>query len=648
MAKFSKYYDTNPVTNADPDDLLLIDTSPITSTSTGAIKVSDLISSAPLSSIPESSVINLVSDLSSKYSPSNPPPTGSGDLLAANNLSDVANAATAFGNIKQNATSGATGVVQLAGDLGGTATAPTVKKSATIYIASTSSGYLADFYTSGTADQNTINSAISALPSGGGEIILRAGTYIITNSINANKANVTFSGEGTSTYIVNDPTANGNIFSVTADDVTIRYMKLDGNSANVTTDHHGISVGGSDASPVAASRTKLIGLYITNTVHHGIQSPHCIDMLIDGCYVSNPGKASNPEADGVGIIIGNTAVNAKVTNCTVYNTAFHGIQVYAHSRKVFISNCHVLQVGQTSGGSAGNGIEVHPDNQDVHISNCWLSVGSTGGNGITIESSDATGKTAGVLVENTTIDSFDNLGIRIDAASDISIKGCNIRNNGQNPNSPSNNAGNTLTIQPGGATSGATNKAGGTLSLLGGLSTGSGNSQITLGVYGNSAGSTSDNTSTTMLTIGQSAITAAEKVILNAATTAASSLNIPSGTAPTSPNSGDMYFDGTNLFFNGGGLKTVNGSLTLGTAGNKINITTGSNASAGTGTLVGGTATISTTAVTANSLIFLQDTSTSVVNVGVLTVSAKTAGTSFVVTSTVAIDTSTFNWWIVN
>lgn len=39
---------------------------------------------------------------------------GTGDMVAANNLSDVANAATAFGNIKQAATTSATGVVELA------------------------------------------------------------------------------------------------------------------------------------------------------------------------------------------------------------------------------------------------------------------------------------------------------------------------------------------------------------------------------------------------------------------------------------------------------------------------------------------------------------------------------------------------------
>lgn len=40
--------------------------------------------------------------------------TGTGDLVSTSNLSDVANAATAFGNIKQAATTSATGVVELA------------------------------------------------------------------------------------------------------------------------------------------------------------------------------------------------------------------------------------------------------------------------------------------------------------------------------------------------------------------------------------------------------------------------------------------------------------------------------------------------------------------------------------------------------
>jgi hypothetical protein len=96
-----------------------------------------------------------------------------------------------------------------------------------------------------------------------------------------------------------------------------------------------------------------------------------------------------------------------------------------------------------------------------------------------------------------------------------------------------------------------------------------------------------------------------------------------------------------------GGLTQINGNLQLGTAGNKLLIATGSNASAGTGTLSSGTVTISTTAVTASSLIFLTDTSSGI-NIGTLSVGTITAATSFVVNSSNVADASTFNWIIIN
>lgn len=67
----------------------------------------------------------------------------------------------------------------------------------------------------------------------------------------------------------------------------------------------------------------------------------------------------------------------------------------------------------------------------------------------------------------------------------------------------------------------------------------------------------------------------------------------------------------------------------------------------GTGTLSSGTVTISNTAVTTTSKIFLTDTASSLTNVGTLSVSAKSAGVSFTVTSANALDGSTFNWLII-
>ncbi len=105
----------------------------------------------------------------------------------------------------------------------------------------------------------------------------------------------------------------------------------------------------------------------------------------------------------------------------------------------------------------------------------------------------------------------------------------------------------------------------------------------------------------------------------------------------------------------GNGILQVTGNLALNTAGSKILVATGSNASAGTATLVSGTVTISTTAVTANSLIFVEYTGTLATTSSVLNVSSRVAGTSFTVTAfnagavtTNTSDANSIKYWIIN
>lgn len=97
------------------------------------------------------------------------------------------------------------------------------------------------------------------------------------------------------------------------------------------------------------------------------------------------------------------------------------------------------------------------------------------------------------------------------------------------------------------------------------------------------------------------------------------------------------------------GNVTATGNLSLTAAGNKISIATGTNASVGTATLVGGTVTVSTTAVTASSKIFLTDATTGVLtNIGTPTVGTIVAGTSFVINSSNVLDSSAVNWLVIN
>lgn len=97
-----------------------------------------------------------------------------------------------------------------------------------------------------------------------------------------------------------------------------------------------------------------------------------------------------------------------------------------------------------------------------------------------------------------------------------------------------------------------------------------------------------------------------------------------------------------------GTITATNGNLVLGTAGNKLSIATGTNASIGTSAaMTGGTITISTTAVTASSKIFLTAVTPGGTQ-GTLSVGTIVAGTSFVINSSSGSDTSTVNWLIIN
>jgi len=105
---------------------------------------------------------------------------------------------------------------------------------------------------------------------------------------------------------------------------------------------------------------------------------------------------------------------------------------------------------------------------------------------------------------------------------------------------------------------------------------------------------------------------------------------------------------GTSTITAATNLVASNGNLILDTAGNKLVIATGANASVGTSAaMIAGTITIDTTAVTASSIIFLS-AHTPGGTQGVLSVGTVVAATSFVINSSSDLDTSTVNWLIIN
>jgi hypothetical protein len=97
-----------------------------------------------------------------------------------------------------------------------------------------------------------------------------------------------------------------------------------------------------------------------------------------------------------------------------------------------------------------------------------------------------------------------------------------------------------------------------------------------------------------------------------------------------------------------GNITATNGNLSLATAGNKIIIATGSNASVGTSSAMSGTpgvVTVATTACSATAKVFYSRATTGGTP-GQVSITAQD-GTGFTLTST-GNETSTFNWWIIN
>lgn len=88
------------------------------------------------------------------------------------------------------------------------------------------------------------------------------------------------------------------------------------------------------------------------------------------------------------------------------------------------------------------------------------------------------------------------------------------------------------------------------------------------------------------------------------------------------------------------------GNVNITTAGKGLSVEGGSNAKIGTAVMVGGTVTVSTTAVTANSRIFISKNSDSTGH-GSLWVDNITAGVSFDINSTNVLDDATVAWFII-
>ena len=207
----------------------------------------------------------------------------------------------------------------------------------------------ADYICTGTNDQTTINTALNALPSGGGSVQLMEGTFNIGASIVVPDDNVMIFGSGAGTVI--QTSSNVIMIDVNFVQVTISNLKIvgagAGNAANV-----GIEFDNATASRVVGCHIGGTGSYAIRMVNAGeiiVANNHiytcqgdCVridagsgDCIIDGNVILSP--------DSTNLVYLGSSGNSVTGNHI--ETGTNGVNIQANANEVTSNTLITLTLG---------------------------------------------------------------------------------------------------------------------------------------------------------------------------------------------------------------------------------------------------------------------------------------------------------------
>jgi hypothetical protein len=211
----------------------------------------------------------------------------------------------------------------------------------------------ADYVCTGTNDHTVINSAISALPAGGGTVLLSAGTFSIGGPIAIAASNVSLEGTGVSTEIAvtsgSDLTAAITVLGAGVVECKIRRLWIQGSLTD--TNGSGIRI----STPWSTTDTQHVveDVYITNCVNNGLEVPVYLTgttksdtrvLLISRVHVKN--------CHGNGFYLAYPSCTDSVfTGCIADTCELNGF--YIGGANCWFTNCKTFYCG--SGGTGNYG-----------------------------------------------------------------------------------------------------------------------------------------------------------------------------------------------------------------------------------------------------------------------------------------------------
>jgi parallel beta-helix repeat protein len=218
------------------------------------------------------------------------------------------------------------------------------------YVTVGPSGSFSDYICDGVADDVELQSAASLISAaGGGVLLIRKGTYIITAQISI-PSNCIVMGSGWATIlkIGNSANINGIFNANTRNNVTFRDFEVDGNKANNTQYTESLIRAGSGDS------IRIENVYGHDSTGQGLYLLESTNSVIINCISNDNGKTTT----GMGFGLNNYSTtfenNNHIINCSASGNAEYGYSLYGndttppHKLNSTISNC--VADGNTNGG----------------------------------------------------------------------------------------------------------------------------------------------------------------------------------------------------------------------------------------------------------------------------------------------------------
>lgn len=256
----------------------------------------------------------------------------------------------------------------------------------------------------GSEDYTDIQNAIDSLPSAGGAVYIREGTYTVSSAITV-PSNTALIGTGSSTRIHLANGANTEVIQTSGErNIILANLRINGNRANQTAIRHGIRLNDTNTVAIRSCGVEAVygsGIYLDNSSYIDITDSAIVTNKAAGVVLHNSSdvviKGSFLHGNGtVGIYIYQSSKNVVTGNICDTND-MHGIMLETNVDSNVVTSNVLESNGQ---GGAWDGIYVSDGDFNVITGN--RSTGSTQRWGVNINSGNKNLVSSNVLTGNGT------------------------------------------------------------------------------------------------------------------------------------------------------------------------------------------------------------------------------------------------------